>query len=142
MNILNKEIKKKNESIRKMSDILNEKNKIRKDKFNNLKIINVNKIQIKKKSINKKDLNRRLNNILCEIKNEINLSYEGIKEKEPKPNQENNIIINKNKVKLNSNIKNNEEVNNNRVKEFDYKSLINYKNNIINILNKEIKKKN
>lgn len=63
-----------------MNSILNEKNKIRKERFNNLKIINVHKIQIKK-TFNKKELNKRLNNMLCEIKKEINISYEGIKEK-------------------------------------------------------------
>lgn len=37
-----------------MNSILNEKNKIRKERFNNLKIINVHKIQIKKKHLIKK----------------------------------------------------------------------------------------
>ena len=90
-----------------MNDILNEKNKFRKDKFNNLKIINVNKMQIK--NINKKDLNKRLNKIFCEMKKEINLSYEDVKNNEDIKKYE--ILYQDNNILKKENLKIKNEIN-------------------------------
>lgn len=86
--------------------------------------------------------------MLCEIKKEINISYEGIKEKKPNSNLESNAITIKNKVKLNSNIKNNEVIkkyeilyqNNNILKEenLKLKNEINILTKNKNDLNKEL----
>jgi hypothetical protein len=146
IDILNQELRKKNEYIKEMNNTLFNQNKNKKNFFNNLQIITTNKIQIITKI--KKNHNK-INNLLI-IRKEILLYYKG----QEKILNKINININekrndsynneKNSIKYINENKNLKEENEKLKKEIKNlnENLAKLNEEIINVKNNELKKDN
>ena len=142
IDILNHELKKKNECIKKMNSILLKKNRNSINNINNFKIINAFRMQIIPSIYDTKN-NQQMESIYFMIK-EINLFFKGIKNTNntnKKDNKQKNIFLNeinilKNNIeglKLKSKEKDEEIIKNNNI----YNHKINELNKTINDLNNE-----